>query len=265
MNSSTAQIEDRIVHSLKVLRAVWPAMYHPPRQPIGRIARRALFTHKDDSPRTDDLPTIDTIVALRMDTLGLLDDWASMLVEQRSLSHRLPITTDAIGMMNLLERHARWLSGHDAAQELASELSDAAHRCQAVAFPYRRDDMRIGFCTNHIGVEGVSTLCGSEIRVVAAHPGEIRCPRCGLEDTLDGWIKRLVGQAELVTAEQLVPILHQRMGVVVHPTTIRTWVHRGELPVAATDSAGRNLYDRQVAFLVIKRRDARHSLTLSRA
>jgi hypothetical protein len=254
---STAHTEARLLAALRLLRVMWPIMFHRPSVPVRRQSPRALILHDDASEATDDLAHIDVVMSLRYDTTKLLESWAVLLVEDRRLGHRLPVDWDTIGLVNLLERHARWLAGHDAATDLVREVEEAANRCTAIAFPIRRDDMRIGWCTGTLGVDGRSTLCGTEIRVNARYPGDIRCPRCGLTDTLDGWIARIVGEAALVTAEQLVPLLHKRLGVLVSTVTIRKWVQRGDLHIEGTDEHGRNLYDRHAAFLVIKRREAR--------
>lgn len=261
MIESSAHVEDRIVRSLRLLRSVWPVMHGSPRQLVRRPSQRALYMHDDGSPRTDDLPHLDVVVSLRVDVILVLRDWAMLLLDERHLGYHIPLDWDAVGLMVFIERHANWLSTHPAGPACADELERLARQCRSVAFPTRREDMRIGNCTNHVGVDGVSTLCDTEIRVNASHPGEIKCPRCGLEDTLDGWIKRIVGDDALVTAQQLVAILRRRMGVVVTTSAIRKWVQGGELAVEGTDAQGRHLFDRRAAFLVIKRRDARVSVT----
>lgn len=261
MIESQAHVEERIVGALRLLRAMWPVMHGSPRRLVRRPAQRALYMHDDGSPRTDDLPYLDVVVSLRVDTVLLLRDWAILLLDERHLGYHVPLDWDAIGLMVFIERHARWLSEHPAGPACADELESFARQARSMAFPQRREDMRIGNCTNHIGVDGVATLCDTEIRVNASHPGDIRCPRCGLEDTLDGWIKRIVGDDSLVTAQQLLPILRQRMGVVLTTSAIRKWVQLGDLPVAGQDDQGRNLFDRRAAFLVIKRREARVSVT----
>ena len=250
MNDSTADIEKRIIAACDTIRLVWPVMHQPATASIAsKPTPRALYTHEDHDERQDDIGRLDNVVSLRHEVTGLLNSWARVIVEEHDLTHHLPDGWDTVGLAELVKRWSRHMSGHEAGQDMADELQRAAGRCKAIAYPKRRDTMRIGACPNTIGVDGDSMTCGAEVRVNAEHPGDIRCPGCGLEDTLDGWVLRMVGTQGPYTASQLVPLLHKRIGRVVSESAIRQWVRRGIIEplkdgfVIQTDDAGANLFD----------------------
>ena len=122
--TTTAETERALISALDTIRQHWAALMVPTGS--GGVAAkpqpRALYTHPDDDERDDDLPPIDRRVALRHDVTMALNDWARIIVEDRDLTHRLPLGTDALGLCTLIERHARWFSGHEAAQDAADEL-----------------------------------------------------------------------------------------------------------------------------------------------
>ena len=97
--------------------------------------------------------------------------------------------------------------------------------------------------------------CETPVRAKIHNPGEVKCRGCGITDTVDGWIIRIVGNQPLVTAEQLVPILHKRMGIVATRAGIRQWVARGVIPTAGTDDRGRTMFERKAVFAALLRRE----------
>lgn len=179
--------------------------------------------------------------------------WAGSIRREHP-DHPTPLGGDLLGY---LRRHAFWAAEWTYGRRLAYELEDLARDARNLAWP-RSDQMLLGTCPNTIGADGEAVTCGAPIRVRQDKPGDIRCPGCGLTDTVDGWLLRIVPDASKpVTAEQLVPLLRRRLGVTVAPSTIRQWKRRGEIVAIGVDEQGRDLFDRHHAFLVVTRRDGR--------
>ena len=164
--------------------------------------------------------------------------------------------SDVPAMIDQLIREARWAAGWSKGWEMQSYLADLARDASLIAWPRDRGILAIGSCPNTIGVEGEVVTCGATVRATVANLGDVKCKGCGLSDTIDGWILRIVGDEPLVTAEQLVVILHKRLGVVVKPGTVAVWKHRGQITARGQDDRGRDLFDRQDALTLVTMREA---------
>lgn len=263
---TTADVATGLRTELATIRRHWPHTFDPPHTATG-----AGPTGVPDSK----LPGNDTAISLRAEVTRDLAFWIQAMLDDRPeltpTSRRrtlvpiptLTVTTtwapatitaptvldcgDVIAVCTLLEQEAGWLSGWEHAHRLWDELITLAREVKTLASPPQRDTLPIGECPT----------CTTVVRAKAHDPGNIRCPGCGTTDTIDGWIIRVVGNEPLVTAEQLVPILHKRMGIVISRNGIRQWVTRQVIPQHSVDDAGRARFDRKAVFAALTLRDAR--------
>lgn len=245
-----AEREACIRRPLALIRKAWPLEPSAPSGGGGHSAPGSRIPTNVDALTTSAAITHDLAYWCR----ALLEDHPEGFGEQQSLSmHDVP------AMIEHLIREARWASGWSQGWEMQSYLAELAHDASLIAWPRARGEIPLGECPVTVGVDGEVVVCSTTVRATAENPGEVKCRGCGTTDTIDGWILRIVGDEPLVTAEQLVPILHKRLGVIVKPGAIRMWKNRGEITSAGVDDKGRDLFDRQHAFVVVTRREARRS------
>lgn len=261
---TTRDIETGIRTELATIRRHWPHTLNPP-----TTAGPGAHGIPDSK-----LPGNDTAISLRAEVTKDLAYWAHAFIDDADLTPTRPVPvpvptltvtttwvyvdvpaaldlTDVPTVCHLLEQHAAWLSGWAHGNRLWWELITLAREVRDLAQPRIRDTMPIGECDN----------CGTVVRAKAHDPGNIKCRGCGTTDTIDGWIIRIVGNEPLVTAEQLIPILRKRMGIVVARGTIRSWVSRGIIHQDSVDEAGRARFDRKAVFLALSRWEARRDDT----
>lgn len=242
-----ADIERALMTALATIRDHWAALIAPPSSGgvASKPAPRSLYTRDDTDERDDDLPNLDRRIALRHDVTQALNSWARIIVEDRDLTHHLPLGTDTLGLVEFLERWARWFSGHEAAQDATDELGAWAGKVRAAAVPQRRDWMPLGSCPLEVDSEDGPTVCGGQIRAHAGRDPE--CQRCGTAAVASWWERVMFPDAEtsrLVTADEIVTLLHREFGQVVKPGTVRVWLSRGVIEPSGTDDKGRRLYDK---------------------
>lgn len=183
--------------------------------------------------------------------------------------------TDVPAMADLLHREASriatWVdkSGHDFGTTFVTDLEQLARAVARVAWPPKGDRITIGECPT----------CGRRIRLKA--PAWLRRPvrvpqpttdpntypewawmvpddavwepnrdrpvtcRCGVEHTIEEWRDRIVDfeDRQPKTADELVVIIHERMGLRYQPLTIRTWQRRGLIKIADYAPTGHARYD----------------------
>jgi len=173
---------------------------------------------------------------------------------------KAPVDLSSVGVsLAILRGAAPQISRWDYGRRLAYELEDHAKDGRRLT---RRDDetYTLGACPNTIGVDGERVECGRSIRVSRVTPSsEIRCHGCGLVDTVDGWLLRMIGTEKPLTAKQLVPLIHARLGVRISSGTITRWKERHGLIPVGQDEKGADLFDRRDAFAMITLRDVRRS------
>jgi hypothetical protein len=252
--SLTATIRDH----LATIRATWTATAEPMRAGRGRTS-------------TNTLPS--STIVLRADITLTLAYWVHALVDQwpvvlQHLTHdtagRMIVTTDTIdctdvtAMADLLDREADRIAEHDEpAQRLADELEPLARAARHVSQPPRRDKVTIGTCR-----------CGRDITTRAvpwirtpnpttdptAYPPwsdwqpaweqKITCPGCRSTRTLPEWLAEIVGPQRLLSAPELVELIHADLGMRYTPAAVRQWARRGMFATGGYRSDGRAVYDR---------------------
>lgn len=244
--TTTAQTEDALLAALKTIRALWPALM------------LATTGGSLGAASSDEVTPLDRRISLRHEVTLTLNGWARVIVDDRDLSHDLPVGTDTIGLCLLIERHATWFSGHEAAPDALEELTAAAEEVRKAAIPQRREWMPLGSCPLEVDSEIGPAPCGGSVR---AYPGrDPHCVKCGTEAVATWWERMMFPDAEvseLVVADDLVLVLHRAFGgSPVKPSTIRQWIRRGVIEAAGKDDKGRTLYNRGDVVRTLSERQA---------
>lgn len=243
-NLSTYQIETGILTALDTIAECWP-------ETLGTRSPGSISRYCTDKSAESKMPLAEAVLDVRAQARACLNGWCRVVMEDRDVLG--PLKDDPRDMARWLRIHARWMSGHEAGPVMMEELQDQAAEVRRVARPQRRDWTWIGDCPVTMADCGEVIVCGAPIRVWPEKP--IRCANCGTEDTLDGWILRLVGTNGLVTSDQLVPILRRRMGIAVTKAAIRQWVKRGVIHSSGVDEQGRAVFDRVAVFTALAKRE----------
>lgn len=262
---TTADIANGIRTALATIRRHWAGTRNPAKR-VGVGAR---------SMPASRLPGSADAISLRAEVTADLAFWVHALADQYPdavdeallTTRRVPVPTltftttwidvrdvpgridlaDIPATCELLSNLATTASGWgEHAHRMWAELEEHAEAVKQLAAPPVRETMPIGECE-----------CGTIVRAKAHDPGNIKCRGCTTVDTLDGWIIRIVGNEPLVTAEQLIPILHKRMGIVASRAVIRGWKHRGVIHSSGTDAHGRTVYDRKAVFAALSTWEAK--------
>lgn len=250
--TTTAQTEDALLTALKTIRTLWPALM------------LATTGGSLGAASSDEVTPLDRRISLRHEVTLTLNGWARVIVDDRDLSHGLPLGTDTVGLCELIERHAAWFSGHEAVGDALNELSDAAEQVRLAAIPQRREWMSLGSCPLEVPVDDddrgtmIMGVCGGQVR---AHPGrDPKCQKCGTEAVAVWWERAMfpdVETSELVTANELVLLLHRAFGgAPIKPSTIRQWIKREVIESAGTDAQGRTLFNRSDVIKAVAARTA---------
>jgi hypothetical protein len=239
---TTADTEQGIRTELATIRRHWPHTFNPPTSQ-GAGSR--------DTPASR-FPGNDAAISLRAEVTRDLAFWVHAYIDNHPDGLGDWVTIDAADvprtcryLTDQAPHLARWQHGN----RLWSELTTLAREVRMLANPPRRDSMPIGECPE----------CTTVVRAKAHDPGNIKCRGCGTTDTIDGWIIRIVGNEPLVTADQLVPILHKRLGINPTRATIRQWVARGVIPQDGLDAHGRAMFDRKAVFHALIRNQERRN------
>ena len=243
--TTTREVEEGIIWAVDTIRQHWDATLDPG-LPSGSVAARTPgrgVLADDDDPTDADMSTLDRQINLRLEVIMMLNSWSRVVVEERDLTKALPDGMSAKSMCEFLSRHARWMSGHQAGPDCADELGQWANRVRREAVPRRKDWVTVGRCPVTIAADGYSVACNTPVKIHLERATAIRCQGCGTEDTFDGWVLRMVGSEGPYTAEQLLPVLHRRKGIVVKPSTLRQWTHRHGFPTHGSNDRGQTLYD----------------------
>lgn len=256
-----AEIEDATLAALADIRRHWCEM---------RVTKGAT----SGTPSADVVNATDRLVSARYDVQIVLNGWCRVVMEDRPITNpkALPKGTDVLGMVTFLERHARWMSGHEAAEDMMVELMDRARLVKGYAVPQRREWMSIGSCPLEVPDEdGGMVTCGGQVRAwpegiarvderggIVTEDRSPTCQKCGTEAVTSWWERVMFPEVEghaLVTADELTTLLHASMGRVVKPSTLRQWIRRGWIEASGKDEQGRTLYDRGAVVYALSRRE----------
>lgn len=273
--TETEHIEQRITQALVTIRREWDAM-----MPTGPsavrygVGRAAQITAPDHADTGADIDAGTRLVSLRRSAVDTLNGWSRVVMEDRPVTKALPDGTSARSMCVFLERHAQWMSGHGAAEDMAGEVEALARDVKAVTQPQRREWINLGSCPLEIEAEtddGLAMVtCGGQVRAwprAEDRDGEVmaRCRRCGIEAVPSWWEARMFDDPELrvlLTAEEVVGFVHRAYGKVIKAATVRQWDRRGTIESAGHDDKGRRLYARDALVWALDMKERREAMGL---
>ena len=304
--TDTQHTEQRITEALAAIRREWPHMLPTtaPGQRIGRGSKAAGIT-ADNSPaihnmtrpdvwrsdHTDNNADVDPhtrLVSLRRHVVEILNEWARLIIDDKilpelrakNLSQReidtfltkiLPHGSNTPAMTRFLDRHARWMSGHDAAHDMADELTTLARQILATTQPQQREWISLGDCPLDIETEtddGLAmTTCNGTVRAWPRdedRDGEVmaRCRRCGTEAVASWWEGKMWTDPELrrwLTDDEVANLAHRLYGRPVTREAVRTWVRRGVITATNTDERGRRTFARDAVVYALDLQERRRA------
>lgn len=280
--TETQHLEDRITQALVTIRREWDAM-----MPTGPsavrygVGRAAQITAPDHADTGADIDAVTRLVSLRRSAVDTLNGWSRLVMEDRPVTKALPDGMSARSMCRFLERHAQWMSGHAAAEDMADEVEGLAKGVTRFTQPQRREWINLGSCplevedVGEIGAEGQHggvrmVTCGGQVRAwprAEDRDGEVmaRCRRCGIEAVTSWWESRMFDNPELkmlLTAEEVVGFVHRAYGKVIKAATVRQWDKRGTIEPAGHDDKGRRLYARDALVWALDLQERREAMGL---
>ena len=183
-------------------------------------------------------------------------------VEGRQITTRVD-ANDVRGLARFLDTWAEHLARGNAleAEACARDLTEHGAKLRGMALPERREWMSLGTCPLEVDVEGGKQSCGGQVR---AYPSrDPQCQRCGTEAVASWWERVMfpdVETAEMVTADELVLVLHRAFGgAPVKPSTIRQWIKRQVIVPSGRDDKGRTLFSRSAVVYAVARRQEAHT------
>ena len=273
--TETQALEDRITQALVTIRREWGHMLPVGPAPIRYgVGRQAQITADDHADTSADIDAGTRLVSLRREVVDTLNGWSRVVMEDRPVTKALPDGRHTPGLCVFLERHAQWMSGHEAAPDMADEADALARAVKAVTQPQRREWINLGTCPLEIEADtddGLAMVtCGGQVRAwprAEDRDGEVmaRCRRCGIEAVPSWWEARMFDDPELrvlLTAEEVVGFVHRAYGKVIKAATVRQWDKRGTIEPAGHDDKGRRLYAREALVFALDLQERREVMGL---
>ena len=230
--TESQHIEQRITQALVTIRREWDALrLGPPSSRPGGGSKSAQITADDHNrggwhvlgDSVIDVDAMTRLSALRRTVTEVLNSWSRVVMEDRPVESALPDGRSAVSMCVFLERHAQWMSGHEAAEDMADEVEGLATGVIRFTQPQRREWINLGSCPLEIEAEtddGLAMVtCGGQVRAwprAEDRDGEVmaRCRRCGIEAVPSWWEARMFDDPELrvlLTAEEVVGFVQTRL------------------------------------------------------
>ena len=220
----------------------------------------------------------DVTLTLAFWVHALVDEWPSVmqtLAADDDGKLRIVTTsldcTDVYAMAAMLDRERHRIAEWDTfGQTCADDLEPLAAQVRLVSKPPKRDRIAVGECPCGRTVTAKAVrwvrlpVPTSDPRVLAPwtqfQPSQdqlITCKGCGRRETLLGWREAIVGVQRMLTADQLVEVIHTELGMRYDPKTVKVWAHRGLIQSRGQSHDGRTLYDRVQVFAALMERETR--------
>jgi hypothetical protein len=228
------RLEDDLLDAVGTIRADWHDLLTPTTRPT------------TGSASTDTLTSTERRILLRQQVDQALARWCRVIIRDRRLTAtgRSLLDGDTLGMLDLVERHARWLAAeHPDATKAARQLSRLASAVHNTVEPPVREFVRLGPCPfvlpdpeGRLDDGGRSLLwpCQGDILTRIGGDGSAYCTGCGQEAVREWWEVVLGLTLPLVSLPGLVPILHARLGLRVTERTLRRWRRDGVIDPVLT-------------------------------
>ena len=272
--TETQALEQRITDALTTIRREWGHMLPTGPAPIRYgVGRQARITADDHAETTADIDGGTRLVSLRREVVDCLNGWSRLVMEDRPVTKVLPDGLSAVSMCTFLERHAQWMSGHGAAEDMAEEVEGLARNVKAVTQPQRREWINLGSCPQEIEAETddglVMQTCAGQVRAWPRETDEdgqvmARCRRCGVEAVASWWERQMFDDAELkitLTDAEVVTFVHRAYGKVITQATVRQWVKRKVIQPSDTVD-GRRVFDRHALVWALDLKERREAMGL---
>ena len=289
----TRALTDNARKNLTTITNGWPKVLDPIDTPntggsIGPTQRPAT---EDDIELPPDA-RLDTPLTLELWVRATTKEWPATLQTLEDdgnggvhlVTTRTVDTSSVPAMADFLHREAGrivgWVTdGHDYGATFTADLAKLAKAVARVAWPPKGDRITIGECPE----------CGRRLRVKAPawHKRPVQVPqpttdprryalhvwvvpddavweadrdtpivcRCGVEDDVEGWRRRITGDAPALTAVELVAEIRQHLGMRYEPVTVRQWARRGLIRTVSYSQAGHARYDRTQVFAALLDRE----------
>lgn len=262
--TSLADQEAQIIADLTTIRELWDHMLPTLKAiPLGRLgggsSRSSTTKDVDNGDHNTGVDNLDIVLSDRGDVTAVLQGWARVVVEDFDVTTVIPHGHDLGGMCVFLERWARHMTGHVAADDFADELHVAAVKVLRRARPTRKDWLGIGVCP--LKNDETGQQCGGNVR---AYPDQdageswATCQTCGERAVVSWWERAIFGEeaSSLVTADELRLFVRREFGMTVKDATFRQWKKRGWIEPSGKDTEGRTLYDKGAVAYALQRRQA---------
>ena len=272
--TETQALEQRITDALTTIRREWEHMMPTGPAPIRYgVGRQARITADDHAETTADIDGDTRLVSLRREVVDCLNGWSRVVMEDRPVTEVLPDGLSAVSMCTFLERHAQWMSGHGAAEDMAGEVERLARNVKAVTQPQRREWINLGSCPLEVEAETddglVMQTCAGQVRAWPRETDEdgqvmARCRRCGTEAVASWWERQMFDDAELkvtLTDAEVVTFVHRAYGKVITQATVRQWVKRKIIQPSDTVD-GRRVFDRHALVWALDLKERREVMGL---
>lgn len=259
------QLEQRLTKALTAIRAHWPALI-PSRPSSGQPGggdRTALITaddHRKDGrwhvlgDGHNDVDPTTRLATIKRTTIDVLNGWCRVIMEDRPVEEALPDGRSVDSMSRFLATHAQWMSGHEAAHDMADEVVEIAQAIKRHVSPEPPSSWKIGDCPLEVEQDGVMVVCGGAVRYREDYrdkDGEAmpKCGRCGQEAVVSWWEDRMFDDPELrkmLTYDDVATLAHRILGRPVHRHTVKMWANREIIkPSGERDDKGRVLFARE--------------------
>jgi len=223
---STAEIEQNIIDAATGIRDSW--LLWQPTIP-GNSTVRGRSGSGD--------PAMVIAASIRRESCEEMVGWVRLIMDERDPDVSLS-GNDMPAMCAVVIRNARWLSGHEAAPDMVSELEGIARRLTGILPRGRSTRIYIGRCP----------ACHADVHADTDLPN-VSCGSCEKEGSWRQWEEWTLGPRDLVTSPLLADFIRQAVGISVTGVTVWRWIKAeaikpaGHAQSAIGVAAGTALYD----------------------